>query len=517
MLLSSMSLFIVAAGCSVQTVTAAAGPGGSSYRYASIIDNYKGQYDQVLQRDVCVIGGGASGVHAAVSLKDLGKTVVVVERSYRLGGNTLTYLDPGTGIPIDVGVVVFQPLPVVRRFFAKFKVPMANTSTLTPNAPGQPADLSVPAPLYQTTQVFRDLRHGTPVNLTPQEGAAVQKAVAGLAAIMAKYAYILEGFQALPDPVPEDLIMPFGDFMTKYDLTAAIPIVFQVAQGLGSLLHLPTIYVIKYFNLGDINAFANGYLTQAQGNNSLLYTRAAEYLGDSNILYESTVIQANRPKRGGQKQPSELLVSTSDGGVSLLTCGQILLTIPPTLANLAGWDLTPEEHAVFSQFTASTGYWTGLIRGLGKGLNQTVAYQNAAPSSSFHLPVLGPALYNVAAVGVLDDVWWIKVGADTATLPDEQIKMRAIREVQKLQNASGGRVSVTEPEWLIFDSHAPFMMQVRPEVIRRGFYKKLMRLQGGLGGSMFYSGAAFHTHYSGYLWRYNEDVVIPLMVRKTGN
>jgi len=33
-----------------------------------------------------------------------------------------------------------------------------------------------------------------------------------------------------------------------------------------------------------------------------------------------------------------------------------------------------------------------------------------------------------------------------------------------------------------------------------------------LGGRMFYSGAAFHMHYSGYLWRYNEDVVIPKMV-----
>ncbi|GAB1320330.1 hypothetical protein MFIFM68171_10540 [Madurella fahalii] len=492
-------LLLARLGCVVHAAS-------SPYQYASVIDNYEGEYGEVVQRDVCVIGGGASGVHAAVSLLDLNKTVVVVERKDRLGGNTLTYIDPGTNIPIDVGVVVFQPLPAVLRFFDKFNVSLVNTSTVTLNVPGQPANLSVPAPLYQTIPSFTDLRDGSETTIG-QDGVAIGEALAGLAAVIAKYAYILDGFQALPDPVPEDLIMPFGDFMTKYNLTAAIPIVFRIAQGLGSLLQLSTLYVIKYFNLGDVVALSEGYLTQAQGNNSLLYTRATEYLGAQNILFESTVISANRQNAASGRP--ELLVSTP-GGVRLLSCGQIVLTIPPTLANLDGWDLTAEEHAVFSQFNGATGYWTGLVKGV--GLNQTVAYRNAASGTPFHLPVL-PALYDVAAVGVVDDVWWIKVGADTSTLPDAQIQAYAIREVQTLQAAQN--VPVTEPEWLIFDSHSPFMMQAKPEAIRAGFYKKLVALQGGLGGTMFYSGAAFHTHYSGYLWRYNEDVLIPKMMGRS--
>lgn len=471
--------------------------------YGSVIDNYEGQYGEVVQRDVCVIGGGASGVHAAVSLMDRNKTVMVVERRDRLGGNTLTYIDPDTGIPIDVGVVVFQALPAVLRFFDKFSVPLINTTAVALNAPGQPANLSVPAPLYQTLQTYTDLRDGSETTIA-EDHAAVGEALAGLAAAMAKYAYILDGFEALPDSVPEDLTMPFGDFMAKYNLTAAIPIVFRVAQGLGSLLQLPTLYVIKYFNFGDVAALSSGYLMQAQGNNSLLYTRATEYLGAHNVLFESTVISANR-QRTASGRP-ELLVSTPDGA-RLLSCGQIVLTIPPTLANLDGWDLTREEHAVFSQFQGATGYWTGLVKGV--GLNQTVAYQNAAQGTPFHLPVL-PALYNVAAVGVADDVWWIKLGADTSTLPDAQVRAYVVREVQTLQAAHN--VPVTEPEWLIFDSHTPFMMHAGPEAIKAGFYKKLTALQGGLGGTMFYSGAAFHTHYSGYLWRYNEDVLIPKML-----
>ena len=42
----------------------------------------------VIERDVCVIGGGSGGTYSAVALKDAGKSVVVLERKQRLGGHT---------------------------------------------------------------------------------------------------------------------------------------------------------------------------------------------------------------------------------------------------------------------------------------------------------------------------------------------------------------------------------------------------------------------------------------------
>src|SRR5450432_843254 len=77
---------------------------------------------EVIERDVCVIGGGSSGTYSAVSLKDAGKSVVVVERKLRLGGHTETYVDPATGIPTDYGVVVFNDTPVVEAYFARLGV-----------------------------------------------------------------------------------------------------------------------------------------------------------------------------------------------------------------------------------------------------------------------------------------------------------------------------------------------------------------------------------------------------------
>jgi heterodisulfide reductase subunit A-like polyferredoxin len=39
-------------------------------------------------RDVAIIGGGSAGTHAAVSLKDKGKSVILIEAKGRLGGHT---------------------------------------------------------------------------------------------------------------------------------------------------------------------------------------------------------------------------------------------------------------------------------------------------------------------------------------------------------------------------------------------------------------------------------------------
>jgi cation diffusion facilitator CzcD-associated flavoprotein CzcO len=39
-----------------------------------------------LERDVCIIGGGASGTYAAVRLQQMGLSVAVIEQKPRLGG-----------------------------------------------------------------------------------------------------------------------------------------------------------------------------------------------------------------------------------------------------------------------------------------------------------------------------------------------------------------------------------------------------------------------------------------------
>lgn len=124
-----------------------------------IFENNDGQWSEVIERDVCIVGGGASGVHAAVSLVDLNKTVVLEEHKNCLRGDTHIYIHPGTGGLVDIGVVIFQPLPLLFDFFGELDVPLLNMSSVTWNTPGQPGNTPQPAAMFATlrTEVeFRD-------------------------------------------------------------------------------------------------------------------------------------------------------------------------------------------------------------------------------------------------------------------------------------------------------------------------------------------------------------------------
>lgn len=51
-------------------------------------DAYGFNSKDIIVRDVAIIGGGSAGTHAAISLKDKGKSIVLVEAKGRLGGHT---------------------------------------------------------------------------------------------------------------------------------------------------------------------------------------------------------------------------------------------------------------------------------------------------------------------------------------------------------------------------------------------------------------------------------------------
>ena len=63
--------------------------------------------DDIITRDVAIIGGGATGTYAAINLQLAGKSVALVEKQDRLGGHTHTYIDPITNISVDYGVQAF--------------------------------------------------------------------------------------------------------------------------------------------------------------------------------------------------------------------------------------------------------------------------------------------------------------------------------------------------------------------------------------------------------------------------
>jgi len=93
----------------------------------------KGETEDIMTRDIAIIGGGASGTYAAFQLRDLNQSVVVIERKNRMGGHTETYTDPATGINIEIGVEEYHNIDLVKNFFARFNISLTSESATGPS------------------------------------------------------------------------------------------------------------------------------------------------------------------------------------------------------------------------------------------------------------------------------------------------------------------------------------------------------------------------------------------------
>ncbi|EOD45632.1 putative amine flavin-containing superfamily protein [Neofusicoccum parvum UCRNP2] len=411
-------------------------------------------------------------------------TVSVIEHQGRLGGHTETYIDPGTGTPIDYGVVVWHDLDIVRKYFSRFGIPLTKAGfsgqeTLYVDfATGKRSDYSSPDPTAALAAYEKQLE---------------------------KYPYLEEGFD-IPYPVPEDLLLPFKDFVDKYGLENMVTTVFQFGQGLGDILHLPTIYVMKNFGLDILRNIRTGFLTTAHDNNSEIYSLARAELGPD-VHLNSTVLSTSRTSTS-----TRLLIRTPSGPKVILA-KQLLLTIPPTPTNLRPFALDARERALFSQFKHSY-YLTGLLTGVGLPPNTTLS--NVDTARPFALPAL-PAAYYFAptrVAGTFDVKFGAPIGAfadPSGAAPAAAVSASIVATAERLRVANGWGADGESPAFVAFSDHGPFEMVVGADAVAGGFYRRLGALQGYRG--VWWTGAAWHTHDSSLLWRFTEGVVERLVER----
>ena len=204
-------------------------------------------------------------------------------------------------------------------FFARFGVPLS------------PVPLSSP---FTTDNIDFSTGHvlpGTPSDPT--------QALQILAAQLQLYPYLPGGYN-LPDPVPADLLLPFGDFAAKYNIQAAVPLIWTFAQGVGDLLKSPTLYVFQSFGLPQLESIQTAsFLTTTDHFNSELYLKASALLG-ANVLYGSTVIDTDRHENGTHKITMQTLTSCK-----LIVVKKLLVTMPPILDNLNSFTLDRHEES----------------------------------------------------------------------------------------------------------------------------------------------------------------------------
>ena len=445
-----------------------------------------------ITRDVAIIGGGSAGTYSAISLKDKKKSVVVVEIKDRLGGHTETYKDPKTGRGIDMGVIIWHNTSIVTDYFKRF-----NVSLIVDGSDG--AGVQTQATIYdlRTGKAFADPRP----NQTAV-GAAFQKYTQQLL----KYPQLSNGL-FLPDPVPDDLVMPFGQFAKKYGIEAAIPTMYQYNAGLGDILTIPTVENMRVWNLGLVSALQGGFLTTARHNNSELYGKAqSELLSTKSLLLRSEVIYSERTSTSGVR-----LVVSTPSGLKLIRAKKLLITIPPKLDALRPFSLSTQEAQIFKNLS-NTGYYTSILRNT--GLPDNLSIINLSPDTPYNLPKL-PAVYNIGTSiytpGLALAFYGSPLTNASASAPDKFVLDGITASIKRLQAANPGTFNATTPSFVQYSSHAPFYLQARGEDIKRGFYKKMYALQGGR--STWWTGATWRAQDSSEIWRFSKEVVLPEVLK----
>ena len=437
----------------------------------------------ILDYDVCVIGGGAAGTYTAIRLRDKGKKVAVVEIKNRLGGHTQTYRDPASNATVDIGVVVFDNLQIVRDYFGRFGVPLI----VNQGAGGGGGGVVSKSVDFRTGEVV-------PGYTSPNATAAI----AAYAAQVAKYPEIEQSLGKVPDPVPADLLLPFGDFVTKYSLQDAVPTIAQLGQGFGNILNLPTLYIIKYFGSTLLASFQIGLLSTARGDNSELYEKAQAELGKDALLSSSVVaMDRSSPK------VVKVLVKTPTGK-KLIRAKKLVSTIPPLLQNLHSFDLDAKEVSIFQKFKYH-GYYVGILNN--SEIPDNLSLGNVGLDTPYHLPAL-PAVYGISPTRAPGQHLFQFGTKDGQCSSNAEVKAEVIATLDRLRAAGtiqGGNTTARKPGFSIFANHTPYELYVTSKEIAKGFYRKLFSLQGRK--HTYWTGAAFVAHDSALIWTYTETLV----------
>ncbi|ORY60729.1 putative FAD dependent oxidoreductase [Pseudomassariella vexata] len=448
---------------------------------SSLLNLRKHSSDDIISRDVAVIGGGASGVYTAFRLRDNDQSVIVIEKKDRLGGHAEVYSDPNTGSKFNMGVQVFEDSPIVRDYFRRFNVPLVAQN------------------ISQRSARVVDFSTGEAVqNYTRPNSTEISSAFVRYARHLSDFPGLRDGFN-VTYPVPPDLLLPFGQFIDKYELGSFVETVMILLPGFTPLLELPTLYVFKALSPQLVQAFQTGFVMTPDDNTARLYDAAAQQLG-CDVLYNTTILAMDRSSSYSSSDSNnaiKIAVQTPKG-VKLILAKQLVSAIPPTPQTMQGYDLSAEELLLFNQFSGS-GYYTAVLNNTGL----TQRYQNFNPMQPYGVP-LDPLAYSFepAPLPGYTKVFY----ASAQPMSEEEVKANIIDHIARIKSRNPS-LPLTEAEFVAFSDHSPFNLMVGNEAVRDGFYERMYGLQEQRG--TWFAGAAWMTQDSAVIWEWVEEWLLP--------
>jgi hypothetical protein len=412
-----------------------------------------------------------------------GKSVAVIEREGRLGGNVATYIDPITNQTTDYGVILYTNTSVARNYFAHLGVEVGPYLGYFPNGSTKYLD-------YKTGSELPDFK--------PETATASQdfylKQMQSYGDLFSAPGYFL------PDPIPEDLLLPFGEWLKKYPEAAAMAYEVFYTQA-GNALELLTLNVMKYYSTLE---FTTGRLYTKNRGNQIIYNTAYNKLnGTENVFLDSTIQKVTRTEDG------VVAVISRPCGTQTIRAKKLVMAIRPRYADLAPFlDLRSNEINITKQF-ANINTWTCILNGTGLPLD--TGYQLVDPSAEAGIPPL-PETLGISQSGIKDvearAFWW-----STATdITSEEAESLLVGRAKFVQAAVGGKSPAgQEPTVNGLLSHSPYFLHASREAVANGFYNDLNGLQGQY--NTFWTGAAWESESSAATWAFTEEIMLPALLK----
>jgi hypothetical protein len=395
-------------------------------------------------------------------------------------------------LPFDFGVQTFNEYGPARAFFERMKVPVST------------------GPRVATTAQYADFTTGAAVTFNPPANADRVAALGRFLNATAGFEdYFLPGYWNFPAPgdIPEDLLLPFGQFVKKYQLEAAVNQIFQITgMGTGDMMNSLTLYVLGAFGQPMIRSFlGQGVIfTPDSRRNIELYEAIQARLGED-VLLDTVVKQSLRTPIG-----HTLWTRSADGKRNtIVLCRKLLIAIEPTAANMEPFNLDFHEQSLLTKFK-STSVHAGIVAHPSLPLGGSVINTPASSSPANYVELPKPN-FNVRFDHMGGDLFRVLLVGDqsfTQAKAQELVRQDFARLVGSgLLPASASPAK--ELQFRAWADHGAMHMNVPASELRSGFIQKLYALQGRR--ETWWTGGAFSVQFQSILWAF-DDILLPKML-----
>ena len=412
------------------------------------------------------------------------------------GGHVNTWVDPATGRGFDAGVQNWIDINNASAFFGRFGVAL------------QPNVRSV------LDQHFIDFETGSRLtNYTPPSPADRSAALRSYLAVAEQFSSILEpGWWNFPEPrrIPADLLLPFRDFVEKYNLTAGIPQIFATTGfGKHNFLDSLTLFLMRSFDVAMVRTLLglDSNFVPVSRRNQDLYDAILNFLGPDAVT-NSTVVHAHRSNSNGGVTLE--VHNWATGATTRVVAKKLLYTAAPTEENLEPFNLESNERSTFKGFYYSTSV-VGIVSHPSLPLNASLVNTPAAAQPENWVAAVPSYPYNTRFENFPNSTYYRVIAVGDQTFTKDKAR-DVIQESFDRMVAAGTLRQTTPPRNLTFhllESHGPVSASLSRQELDTGFIQELNKLQGKR--STWYTGAAWSVHLTTSLWGFT-DTVLPKLV-----